>query len=286
MKLDKIAFNKFTGHCGSVVYWLFRSEEPIDGSIHMPVIEGIKHKSPQTNTACFASLNYELNKKWRNNKYNRICYQLEDFNSNCKVFTLTDADRELFLTQCKKNGLLPDYIPIAKVIKRKEIVLALDKHTKNQIYIYLSCFRFLRAEVGFLGAVVTLLKKGWHIYPAILLASKISLGNSNHHFLPPADCVGYIKPPDYDVNDEEVRLCTLIGLHRLTHSSKGQNMLDIAKNELINSGFTCNSTIENSTKLQEKLTVPMMAHPMIGTLASIDTDEQATMFLNVIKKSG
>lgn len=280
MKLDTEIFQKFRSNGGRVSYYLFKDDVPIDGSINMPAIEGVKKKNKNTNSACFASINYELHGKWKDEKYNRIYFDLGDHTENCGPFNITRGHCETWINACKTAGLLPAYVPTAKVLRRKAIVLSLEDHTWNQIYIYLSVYRFLHDEPGCIGAALTLMEKGMHVLPALLLGSKVSLGNSNHHFLPGTDCAGYLQK-GFDINASTIRLRALIGLHRLTTNKVDSRKKPDGKH---GSGFNCNSTIANCTKLDEILDINMMFHPMCGVLASSKSDNEATMFLNVIKK--
>lgn len=279
MKLDTEFFQKFSSHGGHVSYQLFKDDAPIEGNINMPAIEGVKDKSKNTNSACFASLNYELYKKWKDKKYNRIYFHLGNHIEDCGAFNITRGHCETWINACKAAGLLPAYVSAAKVLRRKAIVLSLVDHTWNQVYIYLSTYRFLHDEPGCVGSALTLMEKGMHVLPALILSSRVSMGNSNHHFLPSKDCSGYMQK-DFDINSATIRLRVLMGLYRLTQESH-KELKNAGK---LGSGFNCNSTINDCTKLDEVLDVNMMFHPMCGVLASAKNDKEATTFLNIIRK--
>ncbi len=222
---------------GSVYTLLYYDPKPVKSAIEMPMRGAINQGIENSNTVCF----YSLMKDWINasntqlaKKINRIVYQFRP-SPYCANEKITNDLRIKYLMLCKKHKMLPNYIAVTKVIKHSRLHLVLGRHTRNQLYIYLTVVRQLQDEPNFVYKVMELVKDGVDFFAAYTVACQLGMSNMNHHFIPREDNTSYMGQ---SVATVRILLRTMVGLYKVLHEKQ--------ETEYSNgSGFDCNTTIRD-----------------------------------------
>lgn len=203
----------------------------------------------------------ELKKVWSKDYKKQICYRelvsgfkKHSANSIVSVFKHCKISKDKatqWLTLAKNNGYLPKYINIKSTIKEGKLAFNLNKHTQNEWYVFLSITRFLQAEPQVVLNALVMLNKGLNFDTALLIASKMQLDNSNHHFIPGNWCHSYLTTVK-SVLEEDIPTAQVTALRVFI-----DNMHNMQTKYKHFTGFTCNDHIENifnkSTKNVKKL---------------------------------
>ena len=167
-----------------VTYYLYadagkarRPHRPLD-----PVKEFNAHKM---GGSCFSGLLRTTSLPGSAKKYNRVCYTL-DWPVTCHhAFTeLSTEERKNWVKLCKTYKLLPSYVTPAAGEDGVLVLKLTDTLAPSLLYCYLSAFRCLREQTGFVKAMLYLVKeKKMNFYAAFVLASSVTVCSSGtiHH---------------------------------------------------------------------------------------------------------
>lgn len=187
----------------------------------------------------------------------------------------------LWLNLCKEHSFLPDYVPTEEVVNMGYACIALDQHTYNQVYVYLTVIRFLQDEPGHVGAALKFMELGMKFIPAMFAAAKVSVGNSNHHFLSGRHCTGHFYYEINKLTSEKIYVEGMVGLHRFIHQHKKYNC---PRND--GSHFSCNVSIEKACQVKDMtLSIEMLFHPGIELLFLAETDKELKTILSMLHKT-
>jgi len=261
-KFDPDLFKDCKSANKHINYSLYRENEQSADTLRETAKLKLVNNVKSDKAACFYSMRGLINAS--NPKYDRVCVSIDIHE------TLSKKDAERWLNLCKEHKFLADYVPVKTVVDRGTSCIAIDQHTYNQVYIYLSVIRFLQDEPGYVKAALIFMDHGMLFIPAVLAAATISVGNSNHHFLKPRHCTGHTYKDVSKLNEGTVFVQGLVGLHRFI------NQHDKYNNPATNgSYFNCNQNIDDAACKQintENLYLGMLLHPGIGLLFHADTD--------------
>jgi hypothetical protein len=115
---------------------------------------------------------------------NRVCYQLKWPEEGFSFVLLSTEERTEWVKLCKKYKLLPSYVTI-DTAKDGILVLKLTATLPPALlYCYLSAFRCLREQTGFVQSMLYLVKElNMNFYAAFVLASYVTVCPSGgiHH---------------------------------------------------------------------------------------------------------
>ncbi len=222
----------------SVETFIYYDPKPVKNAIEMSMRKVINKGIKNSNTVCFHS----LMKDWINasnnqcaKKINRIVYKFRPA-PYCANEKITNELRIKYLMLCKKHKMLPNYVAVTKVIKHSRIHLVLGRHTRNQLYVYLTVVRQLQDEPNFVYKVMELVKDGVDFFAAYIVACQLGMSNMNHHFIPKEDNTSYIGQ---SVTEAQIFFRTMWGLYKVLHEDKKQEV-----HYNTGSGFNCNTTIK------------------------------------------
>lgn len=267
---DKLNFKELPVVLNQVRFYLYTDKEKYKwNSINFPP-EFKKEKEYQNagmevneSKICFSSFNRQLN----NSKYNRIIFIFEK--SKC----VGDPTMKRWLTLCKRNGLLPKYASVARIMKRKSLVLDTSKHTRNLMYMYLTVCRFPQEDPCMVFNTLTLCEKyGMDFFVALVFATQIRMNNMGHHFLP-GDSI-YMKPKNVDML-KDIRVQDMIGLYRFIKKEGPQR----GSKE----SFNANSSVDAQCGLTLHLKAKDLLNPMLSKIVRAKTDEKAKKLIKEAK---
>lgn len=169
-RIIKVDYNR--GH--RVRYYLYHEEGE---EIKIPTGEP-PHLVKNSNNVCFAGLIGEL----KNNKeVNRILYEGQEVGDD----KLDATERLYWIRLCKQNQFLPDYVDEAWAEHRRYVLRLNDKELNpSLLYVYLTCFRSLQEDPGFIRAMLYLVPcYQMDFCAAWCLASALTITNNWHNIV-------------------------------------------------------------------------------------------------------
>lgn len=152
---------------------------------------------------------------------------------------------ENWVNTCKTFNLLPEYVSSISIFENKSVVISIDKHTNNQLYIYVNSVRIMYAYKYFADRVMLMYNYGINFYIAYIFASRFGFSNMNHHITPYK--MGSVYP---EIKKEKMDICLkyAIGLYRVLNRDP---KLDTDYGHW--TSFCVNSNIENASKISRIL---------------------------------
>ena len=259
-KIIKVDRNR--GH--NVKYHLYKEDG--DG-ITREVPSQVKTNS---NTVCFANLMSELKGL---TEVNRIMYLGKDIGKDAVDAT----ERTYWIRLCKDHGFLPEYVE-EEWAEDRRYVLRLNDQEMNPslLYIYLSCFRSMQEDPGFIRAMLYLVPcyrmdfaAGW------CLASALSITNSWHNIVQ----IGrnYGSDIKENVNNVTIPILYAIALKRYMKDPYKYDKRGL-RDDNSHPYRVCN-TLEDICKIQRNVkAVNLMDENIVNALNS-DSDKEAMNYL-------
>lgn len=184
----------------SVLYYLYHDPSK-SKRLRRPTNPAKEFKATELKGVCFSDLLREMGQQKGNKlRPNRVCYHMKEVSA--VSVKLSTGEKESWVRMCKKHGMLPKYLPLV-AINNGIFTIDVTDIPASLLYCYLSCFRHIREEPGFVRSMVYLVnKKKMDYYAAYILASSITIssGNKIHH--PGEWCRGYLK--DSGINSVKV----------------------------------------------------------------------------------
>jgi hypothetical protein len=218
-----------------VDYYLYREEGK---RVTMP--EGTK--GYHVNGYCFSAFLRTV-RQLRNGGEdpNRILYVMPDDKGNIR---LTLKEKKEYIKMLRRHKLLPGYVRYGWVGKDvSKLVLNIENMSPSLAYGYLSNFRYIREDPGFVRALVYLVNtKEMNFYAAYVLASKVCLSWKGHTVL---DLIReYMQSPD--PNKVGIPVQKIVALYRYFHRPEKYDKRVVGK---ASGNFNCQSTINSACSL-------------------------------------
>lgn len=231
-------------------------------------------KATKTTYVCFSSFLSVISKS-RN--MNRILYKMTTDKSACVKLTLKEQRR--FIELSVQHRMLPKYVTpdtIAKDGKSGTMVLLLENIAPSQVYMYLSQYRYLREDPGFVRSIVHLHDNlGMNFYAAFVLASRVSIDYTVHHFL----TLQRLYASSANVNEVEVPFHIIAGLKRFVyrpHKYDNRKVMDFGRYY----SYEAASRIESICKIKISLTAQELFEPLVIKAFSALTDKVAQKYID------
>jgi len=203
--------------------------------------------------ACFSSLLRAANNKLYGENLNRVCYKIEwplD-DSKYAYTTLSIDEKKAWVALCKTYKLLPGYVT-TDVVKDGILVLKLtDTLSPSLLYIYLSAFRCLREQTGFVKALLYLVQEvKMNFYAAFVLASRVTVCGSGgvHHI--GTWCRTYIAADDH-INAVKIQARDIVAFKRYITNPRSFDPRSIFGSK--NFDWECKTRILSAAKGDAKL---------------------------------
>ncbi len=234
------------GHMHSVNFVLYSKNNKRKTAI--PTVDEIENGKPKTftNQACYRN----LVSGFKETNPDSIVAEFKPHKINKEKATK-------WLNLAKSNGYLPKYVNIKKTIAKGKLAFSLTRHTQNEWYIFLSIVRFLQAEPQLVLNALVLIDKGVSFDRALIVASKMKLDNSNHHFIPSSWCYLYLDTIEGVLN-RNISENQVVSLRKFIDT-----MPTIKAKTKYFTGFDCNDTIEKiSKKIKTEDTFKIIDHKM------------------------
>jgi hypothetical protein len=271
--IDPKLFKGLKSSNRAVTYELYVEAQQSEDTLTTDGNLKLKTATTCANVPCFYDMRRVINAS--NPTYDRVCLSIsrhETLNKNMSI---------RWLNLCKEHNFLPEYVPVESAVTRSKVCIALDKHTYNQVYVYLTVARCLQDEPGYITAALKLMDIGMQFIPALLAAAKVSVGNSNHHFLSSYHCTGNYYFDVKTLAKELVFVNGLVGLHRFINQHNKFN-----KPSVSGSFFNCNKNIEDAGG-DKALTLPveMLLHPGIDLLFDAETEKEVAVVMSLLNKT-
>ena len=220
---------------------------------------------------CFSFLHHEI----ANNKpANRIYIVLKD-DKKASV-KLTRHEKKAWIKMAKRYNLLPPYVNVTSIRTRK-VVFDIEHLSPSQLYMYISSFRYLREDPGFVRAMVYLVeKKGMNFYIAFVLASRVCLNQVGHNIIDVA------RPYANRANFDELKLHIkwMIALRRYSDNPKKYDERKMHYN-----GddrwryFNCQDSIRKACKVEATCEIPDLYNDNLIKAIESDNDKVAKKYL-------
>ena len=217
------------------------------------------------NKPCFSSLGSYL-KKDTLAKSNRIVYY---FKPHVKV---TVKEQLRWLVLAKQHGLIPRYINIKQVVKKKCVIMDFGSITFNLLYAYLSTVRMIVEDPQYLKNVLVMVDKyKIDYFVATVAATYLGFRNYGHSFFQPGNT--YPATPDA-VNLKKVQLKTVLGVYRFIQ--QGGPMGQYAKNA---KSFCATHTVNLLSSTAKLLTLSTLVGIDFKPVLTAATDKEAEAVL-------
>jgi hypothetical protein len=206
---------------------------------------------------------------------NRILYHMMIDPSAC--VTLGPEEQRRFLELSVKHRMLPEYVTPDTLTEDGEsgtMVLLLEGLTPAQAYMYLSQYRYLREDPGFVKSILHLYDEiGMNFYAAFALASRVSIDYTVHHFL----TLQRRYATKDSVNDVTVPFSTIAGLRRFTYRPKQYDDREVGKSSY---SYEAASRIERICSIRTELKAQELLEPLVIKAFSALTDKTAKKYLD------
>ncbi len=263
-------------------YGLFQDDAAPDKISIAKAISGpnVRHNS---STACFAGL---LNTIRARTKYNKIysTVYLKEIVEDSTNITLGSEECRRWIELTKQYQLLPDYIdencvkiykepkPVSDSMYDKHsavgsgtIILDLSNLVPSLLYVYLSTFRNLREDPGFVRTALYLLDKlNMNFFAAYVFAGYIAMDTQGHHILGAVRNHYYPEPgePPKHGRDKisavQADIMWMISLQRYIKNPSKYDTNDLYKaksSSYSDTRFSCSDTILAVSKQKLLLTI-------------------------------
>lgn len=160
-----------------VDFFMFKSDvEP--KLLNKASLSDIEHITNKGRKACFAYLDEVMRTKKSVNRVLFVC----KFEHHKKEH-LSKEEIVRWVELCKEAGFVPTDLN-ENFTEDGEMCLALDKHNRPMLYLYLSSMRHIQENPSFVRLVLYLIdEKGMGLYTAMTLASYYAICNTGHHFI-------------------------------------------------------------------------------------------------------
>jgi len=206
---------------------------------------------------------------------NRILYRMTVDPSAC--VTLKPKEQKRFIELSVKYRMLPSYVTpdtLAKDGKSGTLVIMLEGVAPSQSYMYLSQYRYLREDPGFVRSIIHLHDKvGMNFYAAFTLASRVSIDYTVHHFL----TLQRRYATDASVNNVTVPFSTIAGLRRFTYRPNKYDDREVGKASY---SYEAASRIERICSIKQELKAQELLEPLVIKAFSALTDKTAKKYLD------
>lgn len=232
---------------------------------------------------CFTNLLdtvYASKKKDATKQYNRVLYHMTIDEGACIKLELEEQKR--FIELSMLNKMLPAYVTPGTLLNDKEgkVVFMLEGLTPSLLYMYLSQYRYLREDPGFVRSILHLHDKcGFDFYAAFVVASRVSIDYTTHHFLTLQRTYGGSERNKVD--NVTVPFSTIVGIRRFVR--KPQEYDDRSAMNT-NHGYDAATRIERICKVKYEIAPHELLHPVVKRAFSAMTDEITTKYLEQYKR--
>ena len=220
--------------------------------------------------------------KPKEGQHNRVLYRMQVAPEACVKLSLKEQRRFVELSVAHK--MLPSYIS-PKDIKDKKtstIVIMLEGVAPAQVYMYLSQYRYLREDPGFIRSVLHLHDEiGMNFYAAFIVGSRVSIDYTVHHFLTLQRLYGYDKTEGNSIEKVTVPFSTIAGLKRFARKPYDYDKRDLMKTSY---GYEASSRIEKICKVKYEAKPEELLEPLMIKAFSAMTDKTAQKYLDQYKR--
>lgn len=242
-----------------------------------------------TSTACFAGLLHTIRSCTKYNRIYSTVYLKEDskdsaLGRNTACITLSSEECRRWIELTKQYQLLPDYIdencvemykepkPVSNSMYDKHsavgggtIILDMSNLVPSLLYVYLSTFRNLREDPGFVRTALYLVDKlNVNFFAAYVFAGYIAMDSSGHHILSAVRryyTPGPGEPPKHDrdkISAVQADIVWMISLQRYIKNPSEYDTKDLYKAKssgYSDTRFSCSETISTVSKQRLLLTI-------------------------------
>lgn len=277
-----IVSNKYTHAGNNVDYYCYREEgKSTKNKTYLPADPVAEFKAIKQTYVCFAQLltivfgSKKKKAEDEDKQYNRVLYHMTVDPKACVKLTLDEQKR--FIELSVKYGMLPKYITTDSLISETEgkIVIMLEDLTPSLLYMYLSQYRYLREDPGFVRSILHLHDKaGFDFFAAFVVASRVSIDYTTHHFLTLQRTYG--DNSKNLVSVVTVPFSTIVGLKRFV-KKPGDYDKRFAMNT--NYGYEASSRIEGICKIKRNMSPQELLEPIVKRAFSAMTDEISSKYL-------
>lgn len=202
------------------------------------------------NSACFAG----ITKYIEDTLSNRVVY----FTRYKQSKYLKRYQIEHWLKVSKRAGLLPSYINIRRVMSTGEFVLNLEKHSNNELYMYLTVARMALEHFNTVNTVLNLMDHGVDYFAALVAAITVGPTNNVNHIFTP--WMWSRAGKSFDRKLKLDRVAALAAFSKVMHT----------KSVNIDNTFCCNATIET---LSNAIYLKYFTDEYISSMPVLEIDE-------------
>lgn len=281
-----IVSNTYTHAGNSVEYYCYQENDKSNlKAVYIPADPITEFKAEKQSYVCFARLLevVSASKKMVDGvtaQYNRVLYHMKTDERACVQLTLEEQKR--FIKLSVENLMLPKYVTPDTLLNDKEgrVVFMLEDLTPSQLYMYLSQYRYLREDPGFVRSILHLHDKmGFDFYASFVIASRVSIDYTTHHFLTLQRQYG--NQTANEVQNVTVPFSTVVGLRRFAvnpHEYDKRTAMGTS------SGYEASSRIEKICKIKEQLKPHEFKEPLVKRAFCAMTDEISSKYLEQYKR--
>ena len=223
--------------------------------------------------ACFADLISTIH----GTNYNRVLYHMKiDEGQPVKLLV---KEMRRFVELAVEYKLLPPYITPESITNRKEgrIVIMLEGLTISQVYMYLTTFRYLREDTGFVKAILYLHDElDMNFYAAFVLGSHICMSDSLHHIIDKVRRYG----GENDPNNLRIPFHVIAGLSRFARYPKSNDDRILLRVNNKHPKFNTTEIIQQISKIDVYLKAQELFDPKIERAINAKTDAVAMKYIN------
>jgi len=241
-------------------------------------------KANKQTYVCFSSFMNVVYNSGRGAKkdaqHNRILYRMQIDPRACVKLSLEEQRR--FVELSVAHRMLPPYVSLDNITdpKTSDIVIMLEGLTPAQVYMYLSQYRYLREDPGFVRSILHLHDEiGMNFYAAFVVSSRVSIDYTVHHFLTLQR--RYASGNANSIQKVTVPFSTIVGLRRF---AKKPHVYD--KRILMNTsyGYEAANRIEKICKVKYEARPEELLEPLLIRALSALTDKTTKKYLEQYKR--
>lgn len=207
-------------------------------------------------------------------QHNRILYRMQTDKTACVELSLKEQRRFVELSVAHK--MLPSYVSPENIksTKTSDMVIMLEGLTPAQAYMYLSQYRYMREDPGFVRSVLHLHDKaGMNFYASFVVGSRVSIDYTVHHFL----TLQRRYASNNSVDSVTVPLSTITGLRRFARKPHDYDKRDLMSTSY---GYEASDRIEKVCKVKYAAKPQELFEPLLIRAFSAMTDKITRRYLD------
>lgn len=271
---DTIVSMKYIHANNQVTYYCYHEEgKSTKNRPYIPEDPVKEFKASKHRYVCFSQLLNIL--KDGGGSINRVLYHMQVASNACIKLTLDEQRR--FIELSVKHRMLPKYVTPDSLISETEgkIVIMLEDLTPSLLYMYLSQYRYLREDPGFIRSILHLYDRiGFGFYAAFVIASRVSIDYTAHHFLTLQRRYG--DGDKNNVNNTTIPFSTVVGLSRFVRRPHDYDDRKLTSNK---NQYEASDRIESICKIEEELKPYELLEPLIKRAVSGMTDKISKKYI-------